>query len=215
MSTDWTARWERAWRSVGAPGGADGRDDQQGEEAERDALLARYTETHRRYHSLQHLAECFARLEPVRARAARPDELELALWYHDAVYDPHASDNEARSADLAAHAMARAGLPAQARDRVRALIMATRHDTLPPPGDAALLVDIDLGILAAEPSRFDEYEEQIRVEYAWVPSVLFRHKRRQVLRGFLDRASIFTSGAFLGDERRARENLERSIARLG
>ena len=171
MSSDWTARWERTWRDCGAPADA----------AERDALMARYAEPQRRYHTLRHLDECFARLDQARGHAERFGEVELALWYHDAIYDPHASDNEAQSAELAVSSMQRAGLATDARERVRALIMATRHDALPAPGDAALLVDTDLGILAVEPARFDEYEREIRAEYAWVPSVIFRHKRKQVL----------------------------------
>lgn len=177
--------------------------------------MARYAEPQRRYHTVRHLDECFARFERVRVRAERAGEMDLALWYHDAVYDPHASDNEARSAELAARAMQRAGLAAESRERVRDLILATRHDAPAAPGDAALLVDTDLGILAADPERFDEYEREIRAEYAWVPTLLFRQKRMQVLQGFVDRDRIYTSGAFDADESPARRNLVRSIARLG
>ncbi|MCE9602842.1 MAG: N-methyl-D-aspartate receptor NMDAR2C subunit [Gemmatimonadetes bacterium] len=205
MPAEWDDRWTRSARALGIDTDV----------PERDAVLARYAEPHRRYHTLRHLDECFVRLEPVRAHAERVGELEMALWYHDAVCDPLANDNEARSADLAVRAMRRAGLGGAACDRVRALIMATRHDALPAPGDAALLVDVDLGILAAEPARFDEYEEEIRAEYAWVPGPLFRRKRREVLRGFVARERIYVSGVFDDDERRARENLGRSIARLG
>jgi predicted metal-dependent HD superfamily phosphohydrolase len=205
VTAEWQGRWIRTARALGIDPDV----------PERVALLARYAEPHRRYHTLRHLDECFARIEPVRERAERVGELEAALWYHDAVYDPHASDNEARSADLAVRAMERAGLGEAACERVRALIMATRHDALPAPGDAALLVDVDLGILAAPPARFDEYEEEIRAEYVWVPGPLFRRKRREVLSGFVARERIYVSGAFDSDERRARENLTRSIARLG
>lgn len=204
MSIDWSARWEQTWHDLGAPADA----------AERDSLMARYAEPQRRYHTLRHLDECLARLERGRALAERPGELDLALWYHDAVYDPHASDNEALSAELAVLAMQRAGLAADARERVRALIMATRHDVLPAPGDAALLVDTDLGILAAEPARFDEYEREIRAEYAWVPEPIFRSKRRDVLRGFLARERIYMSGAFDADEGPARANIARSLEAL-
>lgn len=205
MTADWEMRWTRTALALGVDANA----------TERDAVLTRYTEPHRSYHTLRHLDECFERLERVRTKAQHLGELDLALWYHDAVYDPRASDNEARSADLAVRAMARAGLPAVARDRVRALIMATRHDALPPLGDAALLVDVDLGILAADPTRFDEYEGEIRTEYGWVPAPIFRDKRRGVLQGFTERIRIYSSGAFDDDEPRARVNLARSIARLG
>jgi predicted metal-dependent HD superfamily phosphohydrolase len=205
VTPDWPARWARTTTLLGVEIDA----------SERDAVLARYEEPQRRYHTLRHRDECFTRLEAVRGRAERSGELEFALWYHDAVYDPLASDNEARSAELAVRVLERATVAADVRDRVRALIMATRHDAPPAPGDAALLVDVDLGILAAESARFDEYEEQIRAEFGWVPGPLFRRKRREVLSGFIARERIFVSGAFDDDERRARENLGRSITRLG
>lgn len=182
--------------------------------SERASLLARYDEPHRHYHTRRHLDECLARLAAVRDRAERADEVELALLYHDAVYDALAADNDARSADLAEEAMRAHGVPADAIARVRSLILATRHVEPPATPDEALLVDIDLGILAAEPARFDEYERQVREEYAWVPGPLFRRKRRAVLEAFLVRPRIYVSGAFDHDEQPARENLARSLSRL-
>ena len=203
------ARWDACWWSLGAPA-VDPREGR--------ALLARWAEPHRHYHTLQHLAECLARFDRVRDRAEAPAACELALWYHDAVYEPQRADNEARSAELAEAAIGRAfgRLPGAAglAATVRGLVLATQHAAAPAPGDAALVVDADLGVLAAEPSRFDEYERQVRQEYAWVPGLLYRAKRRAVLQGFLDRERIFTSGAFDADEARARENLVRSLARL-
>ena len=87
----------------------------------------------------------------------------------------------------------------------------------PPPldPDARLLVDIDLAILGAAPERFDEYEVQVRQEYAWVPGPLFRRKRREILQGFLDRPCIYTTEPFRTRfELQARSNLQRSVARL-
>lgn len=201
----WRQRWDDAWHGIGTPGS---------DAAVLDSLLARYGEPQRHYHTIRHLEECFARVETARARMTDPGAVVLALLYHDAVYDPRASDNEARSAELAVAEMRRRGASGAAAERVRELILATRHAESPPTTEAALLVDIDLGILAADEIRFDEYERDVRSEYAWVPGLLFRRKRREVLRGFLARPRIFTSGAFDADEARARANLTRSIARL-
>ncbi len=201
----WQQRWDDAWHEIGALGG---------DAAALDALLARYAEPPRHYHTVRHLEECFARFETVRARMTDPGEVAIALLYHDAVYDPRAADNEMQSAELAVSEMRRRGASSAATERVRELILATRHAESPPTTDAALLVDIDLGILAADEARFDEYEREVRSEYAWVPGLLFRRKRREILEGFLARPRIFTSGAFDADEPRARTNLARSIARL-
>ena len=132
----------------------------------------------------------------------------MALWFHDAVYDLQAHDNEQRSADLAAAALQAAGVPDEAVGRVVALILATRHTGVPATQDEQLLVDIDLGILGAGPARFAEYERQIREEYAFVPEALFRSARRSILQGFLDRPVLYGTAHFRDRlEARARVNL--------
>jgi predicted metal-dependent HD superfamily phosphohydrolase len=198
--------WDASWRALDAPApGADAF----------AALRTRYAEPHRAYHTMRHLEECFGHWLAVRGQAERPGEAELALWYHDAVYDTHRDDNEARSAALARDALAGAGLAPSVAGRVEALILATRHDGTPLAGDAALVADVDLAILAAPAARFDEYERQVRTEYAWVPQPIFRSKRRTILEAFLARDHIYWSATFRGSsEDAARANLARSVARL-
>jgi predicted metal-dependent HD superfamily phosphohydrolase len=179
-------------------------------------LIACYSEPHRKYHTVRHLDECFAKLEELRTEANHPEEVELALWFHDAVYDTKRQDNEAKSAEWARATALAANLSAAVAQRVHKLIMATRHDATPSEPDEKVLVDVDLSILGAPPERFDEYEEQVREEYSWVPAVVFRKKRRKILKGFLARASIFNTRKFVeAYEARARVNLERSLKRLG
>lgn len=111
--------------------------------------------------------------------------------------------------------MLAAGLAPAVAGRVHALILATRHAALPATPDEGLLVDIDLAILGAAPGRFDEYERQVREEYAAVPEALFRSRRQAILEGFLHRPSLFSTAFFRERlEVQARKNLERSIARL-
>jgi predicted metal-dependent HD superfamily phosphohydrolase len=181
-----------------------------------EELVARYSEPHRRYHTIRHLDECFAKLEELRPEANHPEEVEFALWFHDAIYDTKRQDNEAKSAAWARATASAANLPAAVGDRILSLIMATRHDAEPHEPDEKVLVDVDLSILAESPERFDEYESQVRAEYSWVPAIVFRSKRREILREFLTRASIFNTRKFVeAYEARARANLERSIKRLG
>lgn len=196
--------WQRAWTGIGARADGQGTYEQ---------LLARYSEPHRHYHTLQHLGECLAMFESVRGLSEHPDEIELALWFHDAIYDTRRPDNEAHSADWARAALREAGVAADRANRVHALIMATRHTANPALPDEQLLVDIDLSILAAEQARFDEYEEQIRKEYAFVPRWLFRRKRRAILQGFLERPSIYSTTHFREMlEQRARANLKQAMS---
>ena len=180
-----------------------------------DELVSRYAEPHRRYHTLQHLAECLALFERHRELAQRPGEVALALWFHDAVYELRGHDNEAGSAAWAARALAGAGADAAVAGRVDALVLATRHDAVPDSPDARLLVDIDLAILGAAPARFDAYERQIRDEYAFVPGPLFRAKRAEILRAFAARPALYATPALRGLlEAPARANLARAIAAL-
>jgi predicted metal-dependent HD superfamily phosphohydrolase len=131
---------------------------------------------HRHYHTVRHLEECFAQFDLLKEEATRPEEVELALWFHDAIYDPRRSDNEARSAQWAFESLQ--GVSPGTAENVRALVMATRHDALPESNDAQILVDVDLSILGASEERFDEYEAQARAEYAWVPGRKIRRALR-------------------------------------
>jgi predicted metal-dependent HD superfamily phosphohydrolase len=187
-----------------------------GRENERlfDELTARYSEPHRKYHTLQHLDECIALFESAAELAQHPAEVEAALWFHDAVYEVRGHDNEARSATWAKRALLDAGAADDAAARVEALVLATRHTALPEPGDQQLLVDIDLAILGAPQARFAEYERQIREEYAHVPGPLFGRKRRAILQGFLDRSRIYSTEHFHARlEALARANLRGAISR--
>ncbi|MFT3805458.1 N-methyl-D-aspartate receptor NMDAR2C subunit [Arenimonas sp.] len=204
MNPLFEASWSRAWPAVS---GADA------DPGLREQLLARYAEPHRAYHTLQHLHECLELFDQARALAQRPEEVELALWFHDAIYDVRASDNEARSAAWAVSALASASTPNDAIMRVESLIMATRHTAAPSDGDETLLVDIDLSILGADAERFDEYDAQIRQEYRHVPGLIYRFKRRGILRSFLERPRIYgTDPLHERFERKARANLQRVTA---
>lgn len=178
------------------------------------AVLARYAEPHRAYHTDEHIARTLSLLDGVRGRLDRPDEAELAVWLHDLVYDPRATDNEARSADLAADWLAEGGADAALGERVRALILATRHAASPTEHDARYVVDADLSILGASPADFDRYELQVREEYRFRSETEWRAGRARLLRGFLDHPQLFLTGEFAVFEAPARANLARSIARL-
>lgn len=181
-----------------------------------DELRQRYSEPHRAYHTLQHLEECFGWFAQMRPLAHAKGEVALALLYHDAIYDTHAQDNEQRSADLAISVLSEYTTADQAmHDRVESLILVTRHAALPQSQDEQLLVDIDLAILGATPERFDEYERQVRHEYAWVDDVAFRAGRSKILQQFLARKTIYTTPTFKAQlETTARNNLKRSLATL-
>ena len=199
--------WERAWRGIGAT--SDGA-------ALRDALTAAYAEPQRSYHTLQHLRECLALFAPAAGLASHPAEVEIALWFHDAVYEPGRPDNEERSAGWARVAAAEGGVAPAVAERIASLVLVTRHSGIAAGADEQLLVDVDLAILGAPERRFAEYERQIRAEYAAVPQATFEAKRCAILRSFLHRERIYGTPYFhAGFEAAARANLERALASHG
>lgn len=198
----WTALWQRLAGSA-PPAGAF------------EALIRHWREPHRRYHTLEHLQECLDAFDGAADLASRPGEVELAIWYHDAIHEIGVDSNELKSAYLAERAITAAGGDREAIGRVRNLILATRHQALPETTDEALLLDIDLSILGAPDKRFDRYDADIREEYHAVPWSKYVAGRRAVLRGFLERPRLYLTGHFHDRlEAAAHANLSRALKRL-
>ena len=194
-------------------------------EGQMQALEAAYAQPPRAYHDIRHVAEVLRHYEEVSAGPGwvQPMEVRLAVLYHDAVYEPGRTDNEARSAAFAADQIAR-WLPAAGVEtaRVAELIELTaRHGQLDPmqfgktavADDTRHFLDCDMAILGAEPAVFDAYDRAIAGEYrGHVPDWLFRINRRRFLKSLLARPRIFLSDYF--HERldaRARANLRRAV----
>jgi predicted metal-dependent HD superfamily phosphohydrolase len=174
-----------------------------------------YAEGHRHYHNSVHIAECLREFDAARHLAQHAEEVELAIWFHDAVYDPKAQDNEERSAELGRECVSRARLGNGLEHSVAQLILATKHHDITIAPDAPLLVDIDLSIFGQAEIRFFEYETQIRQEYSWVPVTVFRTKRAEILEAFLDRPRLYATDWFRHKyEQQARRNLLSSLRKL-
>lgn len=178
-------------------------------------LVDAYREPHRHYHTTLHIEDCLSKLDQLRARASRPDEIELAIWFHDAIYQPYKSRNEEKSADWAARFLGEIGASEGLIARVRDLILATRHEAVATDRDSAILIDVDLWILGSDAGHFLQFEQQVRSEYRWIPGVIYRRERRKILGQFLARDRIFTTDEFFSRyEARARMNIEEAIRNL-
>lgn len=200
-------RWTGLWSRLGA------QDDGLSTFA---GLAAAYSEPDRAYHTADHIRDCLEQLDLFRDTARRADEVEAALWFHDAVYLPGRLDNEERSADLASTALHQSGIAPRVGERVVGLVLATRHLTTSAEPDAALVCDIDLSVLGRSPDLFDRFERQIRREYSAVPEPQYRIGRSQILRAFLNRPAIYQTGPFRECyEGQARANLARMLKELG
>lgn len=189
--------WQSLWQGFGLPGG--------GIEWHQRLIIA-YAEPQRAYHTLQHLEECLLVLDDAKATGliAKPDLIEMALWFHDAVYDPQGSENEALSAQMAEEAL---GDHPAAQEVARLILLTKSHQT-GEGADDAWIIDIDLAIFAQPMERVLEYERQIRQEYGWVPEEVYVEKRAEILTAFLNREKIYlTAWARNRFEARAKENL--------
>lgn len=178
-------------------------------------LLAAYAEPQRAYHNVAHLQDCLAQFDAARDEAQHPDAVEMAIWFHDAVYDPRATDNEEQSAAWAIQALTAGSIEPTTVQHIAELVLSTQHKAVPTDQDAALLADVDLSILGRAPAIFDAYDRQIRNEYHWVPEHQYCTRRAQVLAGFLARPRLYQTKHFYAQyEKQARENLARAIDRL-
>ena len=182
------------------------------------ALLRRYSEPHRRYHTVEHLLEVLGWVDELADLADDVAAVELAAWYHDAVYDPAApaEESERASAELAAAELATAGVdPELVREVERLVLLTTGHDVAAGDTDGAVLADADLAILGAPADRYVRYTADVRAEYGHVADDAWRAGRAAVLRRFLDRPRLYvTDRAHAALDAAARRNLAAELARL-
>ena len=183
-------------------------------------LKARYSEPQRHYHTWAHIEALYRHFEDLHKAFAEPDLVLWALYYHDAIYDPKAPDNEEQSAELVKAEAAEFLAPDQLQFAYDIIIGTKRHELVGDHSesrlkDMALFLDIDLSILATPSDVFEEYELNVRKEYDFVPEDAFRSGRAQILKTFLNRPRIYYSDiCFDRWEGPARANLKRSIERL-
>ena len=186
-----------AWAGLGLPGTI------------RDDLLARWSEPHRHYHDVRHLAQCLGALASLGAatRATR-----LGAWFHDAVYEALSSDEE-RSAQLAEDILGPL-LPASEVAAVSSLIRMTAGHR-PEDGQGRLLSDADLSVLGQIPGRYRVYLRDARLEYGHLSEEQWRAGRSEVVLGFLTSEHIYSTepGRRLW-EGTARANLTAELGRL-
>jgi predicted metal-dependent HD superfamily phosphohydrolase len=179
-----------------------------------EEIAQRYSEPHRAYHNLQHIAQVLDVVDFLSRFTVDLRSVRLAAWLHDIVYDPRGQGNEAASAALARDLLARLGYTSKAA--VEAMILATRdHDHEGADLDTLVLLDADLAILGSPPETYAAYAAAIRKEYFWVPDVRFYSGRTEVLEKLLARESVFA----LPDmrerfEAQARKNIAAELSSL-
>lgn len=196
------ARWHRLLRSLGLST----------ENATFEKLQAAYSEKHRAYHTVHHIDDCLSQFDLTLDLLDNHAAVEFAIWFHDAIYRPFSKINEEDSADWAVEFLVSNDASEALKAEVSRLILATKHNVPLQSNDESLLVDIDLTILGSEPEVYAQFEDNIRFEYRNVPGIIFRKKRVQLLRGFMDRDHIYGNKHFRDlYESQARSNLQHAV----
>ena len=186
-------------------------------EAELRARSA-YAGPHRHYHDERHLDDCLWHLDQVHGLSERERRLlRWALLWHDAVYDPRRSDNEAQSAELAFNELTACNLEeSTAREVARLILLTKGHRVEDNDGLGALMVSIDLSILGSDEDRYRGYVSGVRQEYAHVADDAWRAGRSTVLERLLAAEPLFPDARFRERfEEQARRNMEQELKALG
>ncbi|MFQ5994470.1 MAG: hypothetical protein ACE5K1_05200 [Acidiferrobacterales bacterium] len=180
-----------------------------------EELWRRYSEPHRRYHTPDHISHCLQQLDLAAKLMDDPDAVEMGLWFHDVIYNPRATDNELKSAQLFAE-LVNDHIDPDFRQSVFDLILITTHPEQPARLDEKFIVDIDLSSFALPWDHFQQDSDAVRQEYAHISDEKFFPNHLQFLRALVDRPTFFFTDFFRGRyETTARENVARYMADLG
>ena len=179
----------------------------------REDLLARWSETHRKHHTVTHLHEMLDTIGLLAESGVVFDReaVELAAWFHDAIYEIGRDDNEDRSAELARELLSSSPI----RDEVARLVLVTKaHKVADDDVNGAVLCDADLSVLGSNALRYRAYAAAVREEYAEIPDEVFKPARVQVLASLLDGQLFHTAAGRERWEQLARRNITEEIAEL-
>lgn len=172
-------------------------------------IIQHYTESSRHYHNQTHIQKMldFSFLYVDKIQDA--DILQLAIFYHDIIYNSLSKNNETDSAALAVEQLVKTNFLKEKIKLVEQFIVSTqKHFPIIEHSDLHYFLDFDLAILGTERSIYIDYAEKIRKEYKWVPTFLYNKNRKKVLQHFLEREHIYFTEIFRNQyELIARENL--------
>lgn len=171
-----------------------------------------YTYKKRYYHNLTHLQNMIEELAYFKENALKWDILLFSIFYHDIVYNTLQQDNEYKSAVLASERMKELCMPSEVIEQCSSQIIASKTHQKSKDKDTNLFLDADLAILGQNWEVYKIYTEQIRKEYSFYPSLLYKSGRKKVLKHFLEMDSIYKTSQFVEKyEQQAKENLAREL----
>lgn len=160
-------------------------------------IISRYTEKHRRYHNLQHIQSLLALSDAYYTQLQRPDVVLWAIFYHDIIYNVPGSNNEEKSAALAAQRLKECRIPDDVITAVTRFIICTKnHQPNFPQNDLYYFLDFDMAILGSPAATYQAYTQAIRQEYKFYPSPLYKAGRKKALKHFIEKEQLFFTGNF-------------------
>lgn len=197
------ARFLALWTRLGGMHGQDAYAD----------LARHYGEPTRCYHTLDHIRRCLRDLDWARSKVPDTDAVELALWCHDVIYVPGATDNEQRSVDWLRQW---SGSEIAATERIATLILETTHADAPASQAGRFTADIDLAALGSSRARFRQNGVNLRAERTDLDDAAYDAAERAFLRALLDCSRIYHTDPFHARyEKQARDNLAWRLAQPG
>ena len=177
-------------------------------------ILKKHSEQHRAYHNVTHIQDCLTKLYSL-GEIEHKNDIELAFWYHDLIYNPYGKDNELKSAQQAVKFLKSKGLEQSIINKIETLIMATIHTEAPQNIEEAYIMDIDISILGSDEKEYENYTKKIRREYKLVPEFLYRKGRLKIMKMFLKRDQLYFTDHFRYIyEERARFNIRRELVEI-
>jgi predicted metal-dependent HD superfamily phosphohydrolase len=174
-----------------------------------------HSEKHRHYHHFGHLNHLLSELKAIQNQIENWDAVLFALFYHDSIYNPSASDNEEKSAELAEKRMRELNCPNELIALTIEIILATKSHHNHSNQDINLFTDADLAILGSDSESYKIYAKNIRKEYKIYPSIIYKTGRKKVLLHFLKMERLFKTDYFFNKyEEKARINIEQEFKSL-
>ncbi|MCB9935422.1 MAG: hypothetical protein H6840_06995 [Planctomycetes bacterium] len=172
-------------------------------------LTRLYTEPHRRYHDLRHIADMLCK----GAALGLSDEQVMAIWFHDAIYRPGSKTNESDSAELAVKRLSALGW---SRERVQVVerIVLDTCGHVPSIEESKQVIDLDLSTLGGSWESYQRNGRNIRQEFAQVSEADWNAGRGAWLNTMLDRERIFWTPWGRPLEQEARANLRHDLELL-
>lgn len=177
-------------------------------------LYRRYSESHRKYHDFSHIRHCIAQLDEIADQLQDPDAVELALWFHDAIYDVRAQDNEYQSAILFDQLIGQY-LPKERARKIYEHIMVTVHPSRPEDQDAKFVVDIDLSSFGVEWEEFERDSDALREESGHLSDSEFARGKIRFLQKMLEHSNFYLTDYFRERfEVQALSNIQRHLVEI-